>query len=90
MAQEDEVEQQSFPGCNSRWSQAAGGEVWCSKDSGGIKRDWVGVPRQRMRVSPMTGKAATSCVCVHEENLDSPDLREYDDCEPEESRCKTS
>lgn len=34
-----------FPGCNSRWTQATGSEVWCTTKSGGQTRDWVGVPR---------------------------------------------
>jgi hypothetical protein len=45
---EDKDEQQRLPTCNSKWTQHEGGEVWCSKDSGGVQRDWV----------------RTLCVCV--------------------------
>jgi hypothetical protein len=33
--------EQRMPPCNSRWSSNADGAVWCSTDSGGIRRDWV-------------------------------------------------
>lgn len=36
---------QALPDCNSRWSSDKGSEVWCTSKSGGIERDWVGVPR---------------------------------------------
>jgi len=42
----EEAENIKFPGCNSRWAEGVGGEVWCADMSGGIKRDWVGVPRK--------------------------------------------
>ena len=42
---ENDVEKQMFPPCNVEWSQAEGSRLWCTKKSGGITRDWVGVPR---------------------------------------------
>ncbi|KAK6052347.1 cytochrome b5-like Heme/Steroid binding domain protein [Cooperia oncophora] len=39
------AEAEVFPPCNSEWHQNSGGRVWCSMKSGGIQRDWAGVPR---------------------------------------------
>ena len=46
---EDELRaarKQLLPDCNSKWSQQHGSEVWCTERSGGIQREWVGVPRR--------------------------------------------
>ncbi|XP_051961751.1 LOW QUALITY PROTEIN: neuferricin [Xyrauchen texanus] len=80
-------EMQLYPACNSEWSEASGGRVWCSTMSGGIHRDWVGVPR--MLFSP--GSVHSRCVCirpsdpVHSENRN---LREYKDCPPHAESCR--
>uniref|UniRef100_A0A8C1TDP9 Neuferricin n=1 Tax=Cyprinus carpio TaxID=7962 RepID=A0A8C1TDP9_CYPCA len=82
-------EMQLYPACNSEWSEASGGRVWCSTMSGGIHRDWVGVPR--MLFSP--GSGHSRCVCirlsdpVHAENRN---LREYKDCPPQAESCRTT
>ena len=35
-----------FPSCNSEWSQDKGVvKVWCTPESGGVKRSWSGFPR---------------------------------------------
>uniref|UniRef100_A0A8C1FJ81 Neuferricin n=1 Tax=Cyprinus carpio carpio TaxID=630221 RepID=A0A8C1FJ81_CYPCA len=79
-------EMQLYPACNSEWSEASGGRVWCSTMSGGIHRDWVGVPR--MLFSP--GSGHSRCVCiqlsdpVHTENRN---LREYNDCPHHAESC---
>lgn len=80
-------EMQLYPSCNSEWSEASGGRVWCSTMSGGIHRDWVGVPR--MLFTPASGHSR--CVCirlsdpVHSENQN---LREYKDCPPRAESCQ--
>ncbi|XP_056100582.1 neuferricin isoform X1 [Rhinichthys klamathensis goyatoka] len=80
-------EMQLYPACNSEWSEASGGRVWCSTMSGGIHRDWVGVPR--MLFSP--GSGHSRCVCiqpsdpVHSENRN---LREYKACPPQAESCQ--
>ncbi|NP_001096144.1 neuferricin precursor [Danio rerio] len=80
-------EMQLYPSCNSEWSEASGGRVWCSTMSGGIHRDWVGVPR--MLFTP--GSGHSRCVCirlsdpVHSENRN---LREYTDCPPRAESCQ--
>lgn len=38
--------QKRFPICNSEWTQEKGiTKLWCTKESGGIKRSWAGYPR---------------------------------------------
>ncbi|XP_030648705.1 neuferricin [Chanos chanos] len=81
-----EAQNQLYPACNSEWSSANGGRVWCSTKSGGVNRDWTGVPR--MLFSPGSGQSR--CVCVR---LDDPthsgnaNLREYEDCPPLSESC---
>uniref|UniRef100_A0A671RSH0 Neuferricin n=1 Tax=Sinocyclocheilus anshuiensis TaxID=1608454 RepID=A0A671RSH0_9TELE len=71
-------EMQLYPACNSEWSEASGGRVWCSTMSGGIHRDWIGVPR--MLFSPGSGHSGSGLSDpVHAENRN---LREYKDCPP--------
>lgn len=81
--EEEEAERAKFPGCNSEWADKKGGQVWCSTRSGGIERDWVGVPRRLF--DPATGE--TRCTCVHPSRLDNPNLREYANCSPTSEAC---
>ncbi|XP_053223907.1 neuferricin [Podarcis raffonei] len=83
-----------FPPCNSEWSSTGGSRVWCSKQSGGVDRDWNGVPRKLYE----PGSSHSQCVCVNTEglpseqsqstqmsdrgDLDNPNLREYEGCHP--------
>lgn len=76
---------QEFPGCNSRWAQGKGGEVWCSTNSAGITRDWAGLPRKMKRVG-----GSLKCVCVHPDKLGDARLKEYDGCAPTSDTCVTS
>ncbi|KAJ6655769.1 hypothetical protein lerEdw1_004822 [Lerista edwardsae] len=92
-AQEDE-KKKLFPPCNSEWSSVEGSRVWCSKQSGGISRDWKGVPRKLYE----PGSQRSRCVCVRTEgppsgqlqpgprddrgDLDNPNLQEYEGCHP--------
>lgn len=45
LAAEADERKKRMPDCNSRWSREEGSIVWCTTKSGGIERDWVGVPR---------------------------------------------
>ncbi|XP_065186966.1 neuferricin-like [Sycon ciliatum] len=86
-----------FPPCNSHWAQGKGGTVWCSKESGGIKRDWVGVPRKFYKA----GGTNYQCVCVRTTgspslgeddqrnigDLGNPNMRAYDYCHPDSATC---
>ncbi|XP_069470821.1 neuferricin [Ambystoma mexicanum] len=98
-AQSDE-EKKQFPPCNSEWTSTTGSRVWCSKQSGGIERDWIGVPRKLYK----PGAKSHRCVCVrttgpptgqleHGEHtdrgdLDDPSLQQYEDCHPLFEWCK--
>ncbi|XP_063002665.1 neuferricin [Elgaria multicarinata webbii] len=83
-AQEQEQKKQ-FPPCNTEWSSTRGSRVWCSKQSGGVTRDWTGVPRKLYE----PGSSRSHCVCVKTEgllsdrgDLDNPNLQEYEGCHP--------
>lgn len=77
-------EKLKFPECNSRWTQETGAHVWCATESGGVKRDWVGVPRKLFK----PGQRSHRCVCVNEHLLDDPRLKEYDECDKNSVICK--
>ncbi|XP_072163672.1 neuferricin-like [Diadema setosum] len=84
LKEDEAAHQRHFPFCNSEWTQAAGLRVWCSKKSGGISREWTGVPRKLF--NPGTNK--WRCACIKEDELDNPHLRLYDDCEPMAISCR--
>ncbi|XP_048412869.1 neuferricin isoform X2 [Stegostoma tigrinum] len=87
---ESELENNLFPPCNSEWSSAKGGRVWCSPHSGGVEREWAGVPRKLYR----PGSKSHRCVCVrttgppsnqpnsaqNRGDLENPSLQEYAGC----------
>ncbi|XP_066433073.1 neuferricin [Eleutherodactylus coqui] len=93
LKEERHEENKQFPPCNSEFNSGVS-RVWCSKNSGGIQRNWVGVPRKLHIV----GYDGYRCVCVRttgppsenpdseEHNdrgdLDNPSLKEYKDCNP--------
>uniref|UniRef100_A0A6J0V4H4 Neuferricin n=1 Tax=Pogona vitticeps TaxID=103695 RepID=A0A6J0V4H4_9SAUR len=83
-AQEEEKKQQ-FPPCNSEWTSTGGSRVWCSKQSGGVNRDWTGVPRKLYE----PGSHHSHCVCVKTEGSShySPNLQEYEGCHPLSDWC---
>ncbi|KAG7483728.1 hypothetical protein MATL_G00041360 [Megalops atlanticus] len=83
---EAQTQSKRFPSCNSEWSAATGGRVWCSTASGGVHRDWVGVPRKLF--SP--GSSRSRCVCVQSSDpteLDNPNLQVYEGCPPLAQSC---
>lgn len=51
--------------------------------SGGIQRDWVGVPRQYYEVNSKTYR----CACVSPDSTVFGNLREYPGCSPNSSTC---
>uniref|UniRef100_A0A8C8RL26 Neuferricin n=1 Tax=Pelusios castaneus TaxID=367368 RepID=A0A8C8RL26_9SAUR len=87
-------EKKQFPPCNSEWSSTRGSRFWCSKQSGGVSRDWIGVPRKLFK----PGSTGHHCVCVrttgppsgqlessvhHDRgDLDNPNVQEYSGCHP--------
>jgi len=82
-ARKAEEEKQRFPGCNSKWSQEDGSVVWCTLKSGGVTRDWAGVPRL---LASAGGKSR--CVCVRRERSNAPELTPYKGCALDSERCQ--
>ncbi|XP_031713412.1 neuferricin isoform X2 [Anarrhichthys ocellatus] len=82
---QSEAERLRFPACNSEWSAARGGRVWCSTKSGGVERGWTGVPRKLF--SP--GSSGVRCVCVEDLSAaeEDPNLQKYDGCPPHAESC---
>ncbi|PSN44730.1 hypothetical protein C0J52_20348 [Blattella germanica] len=76
-----------YPPCNAEWTQDSGSRVWCTTMSGGIQRDWVGVPRQFYE----PGSKSYRCACIQESELDGSkkgNLKEYPDCNPKATSCR--
>ncbi|XP_044526800.1 neuferricin isoform X1 [Gracilinanus agilis] len=96
---EEKQRRRQFPACNSEWSSGSPGRFWCSRQSGGVPRDWTGVPRKLYQ----PGEKQPRCVCVrtrgpptgqvgaasHSDrgDLDNPSLQEYPGCPPLASSC---
>ncbi|NXI38332.1 NEUFC protein, partial [Galbula dea] len=96
---ESDQRKQQFPPCNSEWSSTKGTRFWCSRQSGGVNRDWAGVPRKLYHPA----WKGSHCVCVRstgppwghlestEHNdrgdLDHPHLEEYEGCHPQAEQC---
>ncbi|XP_076031488.1 neuferricin-like [Oratosquilla oratoria] len=88
-----------FPHCNSAWTAESGSRVWCTLRSGGVERDWVGVPRlfydstlvkPRCACVKTTGPPSDNpSVQNHKDrgDLDNPNLREYEGCDPTSPEC---
>lgn len=73
-----------YPPCNVEWTPEKGSRIWCSNQSGGIKRDWVGVPRKFFE--PGSSKFRCACVNTVQENTEGKFLL-YDGCQPGASSC---
>jgi len=85
-AVEDEFKQK-YPMCNVDYKPEVGSTVWCSKSSGGVKRDWIGFPRT---LYSAIGSKDIRCACVQEEDLNDPLLKEYPNCARDSVTCKLS
>lgn len=89
-----ENRKQMLPECNSKWSQSEGSEVWCTTKSGGVAREWIGVPRlYRPSLDPSVQPQGTErerCVCVKPEEAGRtlPHLELYSGCEAKATACK--
>ncbi|KAK3083540.1 hypothetical protein FSP39_025050 [Pinctada imbricata] len=62
-SKQQQLEQEDFkkyPPCNSENKPGVYRKLWCSKQSGGIKRDWAGVPREYFQ----PGQREPRCACV--------------------------
>ncbi|KAF8359059.1 tag-131 [Pristionchus pacificus] len=94
------AEAEVFPPCNSEWHKDSGGRVWCTKRSGGIEREWSGLPR--LYLDPATNQKRCVCVknfgeglSVHAQasgsnrgDLDHPALELYPNCKETANSCK--
>ncbi|KAK2586729.1 hypothetical protein KPH14_011764 [Odynerus spinipes] len=85
---DEEQKKIMFPSCNIEWKADVGSTVWCSKKSGGIERNWIGVPRMFFENSD---SKKYRCVCA---NLDSKEyeenkgnFREYNGCAKSSIKC---
>lgn len=77
-----EKEDSKVRGCNSKWTEGEGGEVWCDE----------GYPRKVFKAgSPKTGpNVRLRCGCFFEGELEKPDQQLYPNCGSRDARCKTS
>jgi hypothetical protein len=83
---DEDVFKEKYPQCNVEYKPETGSRVWCSKASGGIQRDWVGVPRSLYFVD----SNKIRCACVRPEDLNDPLLKPYPNCPPDSESCKLS
>jgi hypothetical protein len=86
---EDEISLKILPGCNTKYraptpKEPGVNEVWCSSDSGGVTRHWIGMPRLE---SPKDDGKVARCVCVPEQRLSEAGLSVYPGCAPDANRC---
>ncbi|XP_061712522.1 neuferricin homolog [Cydia pomonella] len=73
-----------LPSCNMEWTSSEGTRVWCTRTSGGISRDWAGLPRQLYN----PGGQQPRCVCVNpEDDHSSTLLKTYESCLETSSSC---
>lgn len=91
-----EAQNKRYPGCNSKWNAEEGSTVWCSQNSGGISRSWVGVPRKMFK----PGKKDSKCVCIkttgpssdtgegNDGDLNNPTMKQYVGCGKYDASCK--
>ncbi|XP_045445389.1 neuferricin homolog [Melitaea cinxia] len=84
--EEAKKQDQIYPPCNIAWSEKDGTRVWCTKTSGGINRNWEGVPRQLFT----PGEKRPRCVCVNLEKVDSSLLKEYEGCSSSSKECSVN
>lgn len=84
----EEMKNTVFPPCNIEWKAETGTRVWCTKQSGGISRDWTGVPRILFE---KPNSKVNRCACVR---IDSDEYQEnkaifgtYQDCLPDATSC---
>jgi predicted heme/steroid binding protein len=83
MKQQRKALEVEFPPCNSRYTPAEGSFVSCSSKSGGVERGWVGLPRRYF----LPGTKEWRCACVHEDKLNSPNVKMYPGCSATAIEC---
>lgn len=80
LQEKQKKEEAKIVGCNSKWSQDEGSEVWCDD----------GYPRliQRPLEIALTGKMSKRCACFKEDELGQAGLEVYDGCDYFAKRCQ--
>lgn len=84
-------EDQLYPPCNSEWNQdLKRTRFWCTKSSGGIERDWIGVPRKLIDANGDNHNGR--CVCVQTDSGivyedDDHVVKLYPGCAPSATEC---
>lgn len=86
-----------YPPCNTEWNGESNvTRVWCTNLSGGVERDWVGVPRN----VHFPDRSETRCACVPLSGIpnveysddegpnENPIVNEYEGCDPKSFECK--
>ncbi|KAJ6637167.1 Neuferricin like [Pseudolycoriella hygida] len=79
----EEMNNYDFPPCNIEWNANTGTKVWCTMQSGGVDRQWAGVPRKYFEA----GQTSFRCACVDVSKLGHGSLKEYDGCDSNSSTC---
>lgn len=78
-----------FPPCNVEWKPETGSRVWCTTSSGGIHRNWIGVPRMYFE-NPSLKQHRCACVNLesrkYQEN--KANFREFDECPSDSTSCQ--
>ncbi|XP_015604489.1 neuferricin isoform X2 [Cephus cinctus] len=84
----EEEKKRMFPPCNIEWKIDVGTRVWCTKKSGGIERNWVGVPRMFYE-NPGSSNYRCACVNIQSKlyNENKGSLREYAGCAKGSTHC---
>lgn len=85
----EEKHKRMFPPCNIEWNPEIGTVFWCTNKSGGIDRDWVGVPRKLFETA--NTQSISRCVCVKLDSIEYEEnkamLREYNGCAKYKTKC---
>ncbi|XP_076160213.1 neuferricin isoform X2 [Ptiloglossa arizonensis] len=84
---EKEHKEKMFPPCNVEWNPDFR-SVWCSKKSGGIEREWIGVPRMLFE-SPNFQEYRCACVKLDSNEYEEKKgmIREYVGCSRTAIKC---
>ncbi|XP_008658065.1 membrane-associated progesterone-binding protein 4 isoform X3 [Zea mays] len=82
LLEKQKSDEAKIPGCNSKWSQQEGGEVWCD----------TGYPRLVRRPGDiaLTGQVSQRCACFQENELDKAGLVVYEGCDYLSQSCKVN
>lgn len=85
--QDQRQSEKEYPECNSEWnSDTKSGRVWCSDKSGGVERDWAGLPRI------YNDGQSNRCACFNPQGKQAKELEQYmslyPGCDPKATECE--